>query len=152
MGDRGADGGGNNAAQHALEFYEDLAARALDDGNLLIVDLTALVRLPPPVGAPADADRDAESAAAAVVNAETLMITDFIDVLAGLSQSFRDLWKRTTEKVAELLTAVCARVCDSVCLCICHSACAYIIYAPEQKDRLIMGRACVGAGPAWKRR
>ena len=131
MGDRGADGGGNNAAQHALEFYEDLAARALDDGNLLIDDLTALVRLPPPVGAPADPDRDAESAAAAVVNAETLMITDFTDVLADMSQSFRVLWNWTTEKVAALLTAVCARVCDSVCLCVCHSACAYIIYAPE---------------------
>jgi hypothetical protein len=44
-----------------------LAAQVLDDGNLLIDDLTALVRLPPPVGAPADPDRDAELAAAAVV-------------------------------------------------------------------------------------
>jgi hypothetical protein len=131
MGDQGADGGGNNAAEHALEFYEDLAARALDAGNLLIVDLTALVRLPPPVGAPADPDRDAEMAAAAVVNAKTLTITDVTDVLADLSQSLRDLWNQTTEAVAALVKAVCARVCDSACLCVCHSACAYIIYAPE---------------------
>ena len=70
-------------------------------------------------------------AAAAVVNAKTLTITDLTDVLADLSQSFRALWNRTTAAVASLLTGVCARVCDSVCLCVCHSACAYIIYAPE---------------------
>jgi hypothetical protein len=129
MGERGADGGGNNAAEHPAEFYAELAAGALDDGNLLIDDFTALVG--PAAAGRAPADRDAELAAAAVVNAETLMITDFTDVLAGLSQSFRALWNRTTEKVAALLTAVCARVCDSACLCVCHSACAYIIYAPE---------------------
>ena len=130
MVDRGADGGGNNAAQHALEFYGDLAAGALDPANLTIVDLTALVRPAPPVRARPDADRDAELAAA-VVNPETLVINDFTDVLADLSQSLRALWNRTTAAVAALLTAVCARVCDSVCLCVCHSACAYIIYAPE---------------------
>jgi hypothetical protein len=129
MGERGADAGGNNAAQHLPEFYVELAAGALDAANLTIVDLTALVGPAAPGRAPAD--RDAELAAAAVVNAETLMITDFTDVLADMSQSFRALWNRTTAAVASLLTGVCARVCDSVCLCVCHSACAYIIYAPE---------------------
>ena len=129
MGERSADGGSNNAAEHPAEFYAELAAAALDD-DLLIDDLTALVWPAPPVRAPPDADRDAELAAA-VVNPETLVINDFTDVLADLSQSLRALWNRTTAAVAALLTAVCARVCDSVCLCVCHSACAYIIYAPE---------------------
>ena len=132
MGERGADGGGSNAAQHASEFYEDLAAGSLDAGTLIIVDLTALDLAAAPVRAQAEqADRDAEMAAAAVVNPETLVINDFTDVLADLSQRLRGVWHRTTAAFAALVTAVCARVCDSACLCVCHSACAYIVYAPE---------------------